>query len=221
MFPNNDRLNSSRPSPSNPPTMQYLALPVEVIESVIDCCSDDTDTILALALTCRDLHPRSILVLFTDVRPQSRDRLIDLCDVLKAKPERQPFVQSLSIRWKDFAPYPLLSILPSLRHITFDTFELFKERPILCHPSTLLCCRRFGCGIRSLTITYAQFSTCTAFLQFLAAFPSIDHLICERLNIYQRGEASPLVQKSLSRQLRLRTLNVSVVIGCLRIGSRS
>ncbi|TBU26559.1 hypothetical protein BD311DRAFT_667400 [Dichomitus squalens] len=219
MFPNNDRLNSSRPSPSNPPTMQSLALPVEVIESVIDRCSRDTDTILAFALTCRDLHPRSTLVLFTDVRPRSRDRLFDLCDVLKAKPERQPFVQSLSIHWETFAPYPLLSILPSLRHITFDTFETYGERPILCHPSTLLCCRLSGIGIRSLTIAYTEFPTGGAFLQFLSAFPSIEHLTCDWMNIEREGEASPWVQKSLSRQLRLRTLDVSVDIGCLRIGS--
>ncbi|TBU56945.1 hypothetical protein BD310DRAFT_1022090 [Dichomitus squalens] len=209
MFPNNDRLNSSRPSPSNPPTMQSLALPVEVIESVIDCCSDDTDTILAFALTCRDLHPRSILVLLTDVRPRSRDRLFDLCDVLKAKPERQPIVQSLSIVWDEFAPYPLLSILPALRHIELWSYD----SPIRCHPSTVLCCRRFGCGIRSLTLQWVEFSTCTAFLQFLAAFPSIEHLTCRRLFIKQKGEASPLVQKSLSRQLRLRTLDVSLRIG--------
>ncbi|TBU37570.1 hypothetical protein BD309DRAFT_876162 [Dichomitus squalens] len=215
MPPNNRLPNSSRPSPSNPPTMQYLALPVEVIEGVIDRCSDHTKTLLAFALTCRDLHPRSILVLFTEVRPQSRDRLFDLCDVLKAKPERQPIVQSLSIDWDDFAPYPLLSILPALCHITFSGYH----ESIVCHPSTVLCCRRFGCGIRSLTIKNAGFSTCTAFLHFLAAFPSIKHLTCEWLHIRQKGEASPLVQKSLSRQLRLRTLNVSVVIACLRIDS--
>ncbi|TBU26554.1 hypothetical protein BD311DRAFT_779581 [Dichomitus squalens] len=191
MFPNNDLPNSTHPSPSNPPTMQSLALPVEVIEGVIDCCSDDTNTILAFALTCRDLHPRSILVLFTEIRHRSRDRLFDLCDVLKAKPERQPIVQSLSIDWKEFAPYPLLSILPALRHIMF-------EGPMECHPSTVLCCRRFGCGIRSLTIKTAGFSTCTAFLQFLAAFPSIKHLTCEWLHIRQKGEASPLVQKNNS-----------------------
>ncbi|TBU37195.1 hypothetical protein BD309DRAFT_813658, partial [Dichomitus squalens] len=67
MSPNNDLPNSTHPSPSNPPTMQYLALPVEVIESVIDRCSRDTKTLLAFALTCRDLHPRSIIVLFTKV----------------------------------------------------------------------------------------------------------------------------------------------------------
>ncbi|TBU56950.1 hypothetical protein BD310DRAFT_881649 [Dichomitus squalens] len=216
MSPNNDLPNSTHPSPSNPPTMQYLALPVEVIESVIDRCSRDTKTLLAFALTCRDLHPRSIIVLFTKVRPHSRDRLFDLCDVLKAKPERQPIVQSLSIDWDDFAPYPLLSILPALRHITFDTYG---HRPVLCHPSTLRCCRLSGTGIRSLTIEDAIFSTCTAFLQFLSAFPSIKHLTCVNLEIRQKGEASPLVQKSLSRQLRLRTLNVSVVIACLRIDS--
>ncbi|EJF57316.1 hypothetical protein DICSQDRAFT_174075 [Dichomitus squalens LYAD-421 SS1] len=189
MFPNNDRPNSSHPSPSNPPTMQSLALPVEVIKGVIDRCSDHTITLLAFALTCRDLYPRSILVLFTEVRLRNRDRLFDLCDVLKAKPERQPFVQSLSIQWDHFAPYHLLSILPALRHIELWSYD----SPIRCHPSTLLCCRRFGCGIRSLTIKWVEFSTCNAFLQFLAAFPGIEHLTCDQLNIYQGGEASPLV----------------------------
>ncbi|TBU26556.1 hypothetical protein BD311DRAFT_602494, partial [Dichomitus squalens] len=92
MSPKNDLPSSSHPSPSDPLTMQSLRLPVEVIESVIDCCSGNKATLRAFALTCRDLHPRSILVLFKDVRLKRRDRVFDFCDVLRAKPERQPFI---------------------------------------------------------------------------------------------------------------------------------
>ncbi|TBU38019.1 hypothetical protein BD309DRAFT_931434 [Dichomitus squalens] len=203
--------NSSRLPLLNPPTMRSLALPVEVIESVVDCCSEDTYTILAFTLTCRDLHPRSIRVLFTEVRLRNRDRLFALCDVLKARPERQPMVQSLSVMWERFAPFPLLSILPSLRHITFFRSG-FRLGGVQCHQSTLLCCRRFGGGLRSLTIRHARFTSCTAFLRFLSAFPSIEDLTCERLIRVGTVEASPLVQKRLSRQLCLRTLNVSAVM---------
>ncbi|TBU26564.1 hypothetical protein BD311DRAFT_667303 [Dichomitus squalens] len=121
MSPNNDLPNSSRPSPSNPPTMQYLALPVEVIESVIDRCSRDTKTLLAFALTCCDLHPRSIIVLFTKVRPRSRDRLFDLCDVLKAKPERQPIIlpyveEDITESLLGIGPPVIPASLPTLNH---------------------------------------------------------------------------------------------------------
>ncbi|EJF57303.1 hypothetical protein DICSQDRAFT_174067 [Dichomitus squalens LYAD-421 SS1] len=67
MSPEDNMSNSPDFSPSDSPTMQSLVLPVEVIEGIIDCCSYYTDTLLAFALTCRDLHPRSILVLFTEV----------------------------------------------------------------------------------------------------------------------------------------------------------
>ncbi|TBU56953.1 hypothetical protein BD310DRAFT_588734 [Dichomitus squalens] len=210
MSPEDNMSNSPDFSPSDSPTMQSLVLPVEVIEGIIDCCSYYTDTLLAFALTCRDLHPRSILVLFTEVRLRSRDRVLDFCDVLKAKPERQSIVQSLSLRWEAFAPHPLLSILSALRQITFGGRVC---DPVQCHPSTLLCCRQSGSGLRSLTIQGATFPTCTAFLHFLSAFHSIEHLTCEGLQLKQKGEANPFVQHQLSRQLRLRTLNVGAIMG--------
>ncbi|TBU37571.1 hypothetical protein BD309DRAFT_876163 [Dichomitus squalens] len=196
------------PLSSSPPIMQSLTLPVEVVEGVVDCCSGDATTLLAFSLTCRDIHPRSILVLYTHVELEDRDQLFDFCDALKAKPERQPIVQSLLIYGEDFAPYPLLSMLPALRHIKF---EGGGEQSILqWYPSTLLCCRRSGSSIRNLTIRDYTFSTCTAFLRILSAFPTIENLACMSLYVEKKGEANPLVQKSLSRQLRLRTLNVSV-----------
>ncbi|EJF57309.1 hypothetical protein DICSQDRAFT_174070 [Dichomitus squalens LYAD-421 SS1] len=128
MFPNNDLLNSSHPSPSNPPTMQSLALPVEVIEGIIDRCSDHTKILLAFALTCHDLHPRSILVLFTDVRPRSRKKLFDLCDVLKAKPERQPFI--LPYVDEEFTK-SLLGIGPPVTPASLPTLNRHQTSPTL------------------------------------------------------------------------------------------
>ncbi|TBU36413.1 hypothetical protein BD309DRAFT_818750, partial [Dichomitus squalens] len=193
MSPNNDLPSSSHPSLLDLPSMQSPTLPVEVIENVIDCCSDDTTTLLAFALTCRDLHPRSILVLFTDVYLRRREQLFDFCDALKANPKLRPVVHSVSILWEVFAPFPLLSFLPALRHIALNSFSHDIHRNMQLRQSTLLCCKRFGSGIRSLTIGSALFSTRTGFLQLLSAFPDLEDLTCEGVWIKQKHEATPLV----------------------------
>ncbi|TBU26571.1 hypothetical protein BD311DRAFT_604180, partial [Dichomitus squalens] len=120
--------NSSRPPLLTPPTMRSLALPVEVIESVVGCCSEDTYTILAFTLTCRDLHPRSIRVLFMEVRLRNRDRLFALCDVLKARPERQPMI--LPQVDKEITK-SLLGIGPPVTLGSFPTLDRHQTSPIV------------------------------------------------------------------------------------------
>ncbi|TBU56211.1 hypothetical protein BD310DRAFT_634800 [Dichomitus squalens] len=186
-------------------TLQFPVLPWEVIESVIDLCSGDKATLRAFALTCSQLHPRSLFILFTNVDIQSPNQLIHFYDAVQAQPHLRPIVQSLSFPWDGFSPFPLLSILPGLRHVTFDRNSLVKiDDTQLSHP-TPLCGGQFATSLRSLTVRGAWFQTRTTFIRLLSAFPNIENLTCERLSI---DAHAPLVSGNLSCRLQLQTLNI-------------
>ncbi|EJF55394.1 hypothetical protein DICSQDRAFT_175972 [Dichomitus squalens LYAD-421 SS1] len=106
--------NSLHPPSLVSSTPQSPALPWEVIERAIDLCAGDKATLCAVALTCSQLHSRSIFVLFTDVDMQSEDQLIQFHNAVQAQSHLQPIVRSLSFPWDDVSPFPLLSILPGL-----------------------------------------------------------------------------------------------------------
>ncbi|TBU53781.1 hypothetical protein BD310DRAFT_937368 [Dichomitus squalens] len=74
----------------------------------------------AFALTCSQLHPRSRFVLLANVDLQSQEQLKKFYDAVQAQPHLQPLVRYLSVPWYKFSPFPLLSILPGLRHVAFN-----------------------------------------------------------------------------------------------------
>ncbi|TBU41269.1 hypothetical protein BD309DRAFT_898428, partial [Dichomitus squalens] len=162
-------------------------LPWEVIEKVIDHSSEHTRALCNLALTCRQLHPRSSLVLFNHVQLERRQQLFVFCDVLQAQPNFRSIVRSLTIRLEEFSPFPLLSILPDLRSITFFGYKNFPRprRFTSIHGSTLHCCRQFGRGLRSLTFRGVRFRHCTAFVRFITAFSGLQDLVCDDVQIWE------------------------------------
>ena len=202
--------------PSRAPPISPI-LPWEVIETIIDQCPKDTITLCNLALTCRQLKPRSIHVLFSHVVLRSRRAHFSLCDVLRARPHLQSLVLSVNIGLMNFAPFPLLSMLPQLHHIAFDDLvgngSLLNMFGSTVNASTLMCCHRFGGGIRSLTIDQLQPSTYTAFLNVLLAFTGIEDLTCRDIKIRRAcidaGAPVNRLHRLLSAQMRLRTLRVS------------
>ncbi|EJF60424.1 WD40 repeat-like protein [Dichomitus squalens LYAD-421 SS1] len=149
------------------------ALPWEVIERTIDHCSGDHSTLRTIALTCSQLHPRSVFVPLTDVYLRSEEQITGFYNAVRAQPYFQPVVQFLSFPWPadDISPFPLLSFLPGLRHLTFDGITSINTDDI-----QLLHATPFATGLLSLTIRGAWFRTYTAFLQFLSAFPNIENL---------------------------------------------
>ncbi|TBU54406.1 hypothetical protein BD310DRAFT_828009 [Dichomitus squalens] len=173
--------NSLHSSPSVSSTAQSPALPWEVIERTIDHCSGDHSTLRTIALTCSQLHPRSVFVPFTDVYLRSEEQITGFYNAVQAQPYFQPVVQFLSFPWPadDISPFPLLSFLPGHRHLTFDGITSINTDDI-----QLLHATPFATGLLSLTIRGAWFRTYTAFLQFLSAFPNIENLTCERISIY-------------------------------------
>ena len=127
---------------SSPSPAMCLALPWEVIERVIDHSADDNETLRSFALTCRDLHPRSINTLYRHLKFERRDQIFDLCDVLRAKPHLQLCVESVSVLIDEFPPHPLLRMLPHLSEIEINeswdkvlSHGSFLPSPILrsCH----------------------------------------------------------------------------------------
>ncbi|TBU28033.1 hypothetical protein BD311DRAFT_865675 [Dichomitus squalens] len=110
-----DLAGSPHALPSASSTTQSPVLPWEVIERTIDFCAGDKVTLCTFALTCSQLHPRSIFVLFTDVDIQSEKQLIRFYDAVCARSHLQPVVRFLSFPWEKFSPFPLLSIFPGLR----------------------------------------------------------------------------------------------------------
>ncbi|TBU26576.1 hypothetical protein BD311DRAFT_597453, partial [Dichomitus squalens] len=165
-----DLANTLNPLPSGTESIpQSPALPWEVIEKAIDLCSDDNTTLCAFALTCSQLHPRSLFVLYTKVDLRSTNQLIKFHDAVRAQPHLQPVVRSLSFPWEDFSSFPLLSILPCLRHITFDRMSpVFWN--ISLSESILLHGRQSVTSLQSLTIRSALFHTESAFLNFISDF---------------------------------------------------
>ncbi|TBU33979.1 hypothetical protein BD311DRAFT_338806 [Dichomitus squalens] len=188
-----DFANSLHALPSVSSTVRSPALPWEVIERVIDLCSGDKNTLRTFALTCSQLHPRSLFIFFTNVELRCATQLKGFYDSVQAQSHLQPVVQSLSFPWNACSPFSLLSILPSLRHVTFDTIPGFNG---LWPPPALpnyLYHRPFVTGIRSLTIRRTWFRAGTAFLHFLSAFPNVERLTCEDSSL-TTSETTPMVQ---------------------------
>ncbi|TBU52828.1 hypothetical protein BD310DRAFT_831393, partial [Dichomitus squalens] len=128
-------------------TPQSPALPWEVIERAVELCSGDKATLCALALTCSQLHPRSLFVLFTIADLRSTKQLMAFYDAVQSQPHLQPVVQSLSFAWDDFSPFPLLSILPALHRVTFNKISSVKNHDVqLSHPG-LICNSQFATGL--------------------------------------------------------------------------
>ncbi|KAI1781619.1 hypothetical protein LXA43DRAFT_908258 [Ganoderma leucocontextum] len=143
--------------------MEAPQLPWEVIERIIDHSGDHPKSLRSFSLTCRQLRPRSRCVLFTRLDFKSRDCVFAFVDFLQDNPHLTPFVRSIVVRPSDFAPFPLLHILPNLSEIGFTSRECFTARPdtvsALWHQSSLTCSQRFGTHIQTLHLFCLSFAT--------------------------------------------------------------
>ncbi|TBU21802.1 hypothetical protein BD311DRAFT_677486 [Dichomitus squalens] len=171
-----DLANPMHPSQSVASTAQSPALPWEVIEKSIDHCFGDRAALCAFSLTCSQLRPRSLFVLFTNVDIQSAKQLKAFYDAVQAQPLLQPVVNSLSSPWDEASPSDLLSILPRLRHVTFTKISFMITDDIHLPQSTLLCGDQRATSLRTLFIQNASFPLQSTFLHFLSAFHRKSHL---------------------------------------------
>ena len=212
----------------------------ELIEQVIDLSSRRPNTLCSLSLTCRQLRPRSRLVMFSHVQLESSDHVFAFVAFLLANPELRPFVHTVIVTPAAFGP-SLLHILPNLASLEcVDEMQLEEPEdeedednettnvPYLVqntgrahyvhrtslnmHHTSLACFKRLGADIRTLRLNSVSFPTSLVFAQVLSAFSRITHLVCKKVQIKAAGSEAPLevIRRRLSKQMQLKSLFVSV-----------
>ncbi|KAI1795733.1 hypothetical protein LXA43DRAFT_991900 [Ganoderma leucocontextum] len=190
--------------------MEPPQLPCEVIERIIGHSSDHPDTLNSFSFTCSRLRPRALCLMVGRVTLWSRNRTFAFVDFVRAKPHLKPLVRSIVVDPTEFAPFPLLHILPNLSEIEFTSW-LLSRNILALHPSCLTCFQRFGTQIQTLHLSGLSFATYLPFARLLLAFANISHLTCTDVVIQTAGDGPPLavVQRRLSEQMRLKTLTMS------------
>ncbi|TBU54157.1 hypothetical protein BD310DRAFT_103815 [Dichomitus squalens] len=186
-------------------------LPWEVIERIINYSSDDTRTLHHLSLTCRQLRPRSLCLMVADIYLSSRRHVFTLCDFLQAHPHLRPLVRALTIHLHEFAPFPLLHVLPNISRLTFDSSKLRSRPRLNTLPNPILTsCRLYGTRIRDLCLSRLTFQSFQDFARLTLAFTNLQRLILLDVRSKDaKGGSSAQLELSkqrLSRHLRLRTL---------------
>ena len=203
--------------------MSSPSLPWEVIERVIGhSAAGHPETVRGFSLTCRNLRPRSLCFMVDDADLQTRTQIFDFCDFLRAKPHLKPLVRSITLRLDDFAPSPLLRILPSLRRVVFDSGTRYTPLPSgAFNRPTLTCCEQFGVHVRTLYLSGFSFPTYLDFARVLLAFRNITHLICVDVIIEAEGDRAHLgpMKRRLSKRLgvSLKELDVSSSLLSMRL----
>ncbi|KAM5543192.1 hypothetical protein V8D89_003066 [Ganoderma adspersum] len=190
-----------------PPTSSLL-LPWELIERIIGHSCDNPHTICNFSLTCRELNPRSLCLLVAEPRLYRREKLFQFCAFLAAKPHFKPLVRSIAVDPDDFAPFPLLRILPNLSKIEFtDTYATPPD--MVLNRSIITSCQLLGTHIQSLSFCNIDFTTSIRFLQVLSAFTSLVHLACFDVFFKGEGDQAPIdvAKRRLSKRQRLRTVS--------------
>lgn len=141
------------------------------------------------------------------VRLRSRDQTFDFYDFLRAEPHLGPLVQSILVDPMDFAPVPLLRILPNLSEIGFTS----QKRIRALHQSNLTCFTLFGTHIHTLHLSHLFFDTYLQFARVLLAFTNLVHLICTEVGVEREENQGhlALLRQRLSKRLRLKMLIVS------------
>ena len=228
--PTNEQLHIDPPrSPRIGLAMSHISptLPWEVIERVIGCSIGHPETLLNFSLSCRDLRPRSLCVIVKEVSIRERSRAFDFCDFLQAKPHLKPLVRAIAMDLNDFAPFPLLRILPNLSELTLSlprydssrrtegnraNIDTRSPRRTLLNRSVLTSCRCFGTRIQTLHLSKLSFSTILEFGRIILAFINLANLACEDITIDADGNQAHLevLKRRLSERLRLKALTVSL-----------
>lgn len=136
-----------------------------------------------------------------------------LCDFLKAQPHLKPFVRSILVDPEEFAPVPLLRLVPNLSRIKFGNPYWHEENSATntrkLNQSILVCFHPLSAHIQTLCLSDLYLETYLHFFRFLSAFPRIIHLICDNNRINGEGEPRHLemAKQRLSQRLRLVTVS--------------
>ena len=190
--------------------MDPLRLPWEVIERVIDHSARRPKTLRCLTLTCRQLLPRTRLVMFARVRLKNTDQVFDFIDFLYRNPHLSPVVRSVVFSPSSFGP-SLLHMLPNLSSIDYVSDGTSKIPALPMHHISLACFGRLGTHIRTLRLSKLSFPTTLAFAQLLLAIETTTYLICDGLQVEATGDEVRLnvLRGRLSNEVHLTAVTVS------------
>ncbi|TBU30204.1 WD40-repeat-containing domain protein [Dichomitus squalens] len=192
-------------------------LPWEVLERIINHSGDNLQVLRNISLTCRQLRPRCLCLMVTDIAlsKKSRADVFALCDFLQVYPHLGPLVGSITSRPDNFPPFPLLHVLPNLSQLTFTrgTHNTSDQRLELgsLPLSVLTCYRRFGTPVVTLRLSYLSFPTYAEFCRLLLAFASIREFYCDFVKIRQTDITIAQLDRTtrcLSQSLHIRTLTL-------------
>lgn len=191
--------------------MKSPLIPWEIIERVVDHSGDHPETLRSVSRTCRQLCPRSQLVMFSEVDLKSRDRVSSFVDFLQVTPRLAPLVRSIVVPPTAFGP-SLLYLLPNLSAIRCTSWEHQNAHPALAlHSISLACLGRLGSHIQTLHLLKVSFPTPAVFARVLLALANVRNLVCIDVDIQAEGDQAvgEAVRRRLSESVQLKTLVVS------------
>ncbi|TBU33615.1 WD40-repeat-containing domain protein [Dichomitus squalens] len=188
-------------------------LPWELIEGVVDQACHDLDLLRSFSLTCRQLHPHSLLVMINHMPLNSRDKAFAFYNFLRTETGSQlrKQIRSLTISPIDVPHFPPVLMLPNLSTLSFISRGPQDRPTVFLHTSHLRCYYRYGQNIRTLELGNLSLSTCTDLCRLILAFPNMTKIDCRDISVKSRAKAGPgmdLMKHKLSRQLRLATVNI-------------
>ncbi|TBU21881.1 WD40-repeat-containing domain protein [Dichomitus squalens] len=194
-------------------------LPWEVIESIISYSGDHRTTLHSFSLTCRDLRPGSLCLMFAEVRHEFKEtaEILAFRDFLNTSPHLRPLVRSIRTFRHAHLAFHLLRFLPNLTHITLEDRDIGYLHPACSLPQPVLACyRASGTHIEALNLYNTSFSNLQELCRLLLAFTGLQTLSCRLLETRSTMCTSAQlaqIQQRLSQQLRLRILEIDEYTG--------
>ncbi|KAF2742197.1 hypothetical protein M011DRAFT_472432 [Sporormia fimetaria CBS 119925] len=86
--------------PQPQPQLRLLCLPLELIIEIVRNLADDKQSLLHLAMTCRELHPLAEEQLYNTIELQDTGSLKAICYAFSKRPRRVEFVQTLRMVYR-------------------------------------------------------------------------------------------------------------------------
>ncbi|TBU22973.1 hypothetical protein BD311DRAFT_821311 [Dichomitus squalens] len=194
-------------------------LPWEVIERIISSSSEDRETLHSFSLTCKQLRPRSLCLMFANVvfRFEEGADILAFRDFLDVSPPLRPLVRSIGTNHHAHLAFHLLRLLPNLTQmsITGDSVDSSRRLAWSLSQPVLACYRALGTRIETLHLVRLSFPNLQEFCRMLLAFTSIKTLSCQWLKLHSTSCTSTQraqIKQSLSQQLHLSMLEVKAVL---------
>lgn len=210
--------------------MSSPRLPIEVLERVIDICSEEAETyntrysyLRSFALTCRSWLPRSRFHLFSVLYIQDESRLLSFMILRRQAPTISSYVRDLNIYgppndaptpndpkktkakpWVHLVPLKLGPVLRDLETITLDSVDIMAVHSTFYQALSLFR------STKQLILSGVNFPTFDQFARLVLVFPNLSSLrvgVPDPLIWKDREFDAKLVGAGRSHRLRLSLLS--------------